>query len=135
MNIQTLTKNYKERFVAFNKRIEEIGTDPKKKAKLGKSPNFLKEVLRPILDELPDLLPGYGFKPTTDTYAMYGEYYRIKAGNTLLGGITIKEDFNLVFTPLFHGQPCGKQHDINSMDDLLAALKEQLERREVACKI
>lgn len=86
MNIQTLTKNYKERFVAFNKRIEEIGTDPKKKAKLGKSPNFLKEVLRPILDELPDLLPGYGFKPTTDTYAMYGEYYRIKAGITLLGG-------------------------------------------------
>ena len=103
--------------------------------KEGKSPNFLKEVLRPILDELPDLLPGYGFKPTTDTYAMYGEYYRIKAGITLLGGITIKEDFNLVFTPLFHGQPCGKQHDINSMDDLLAALKEQLEIREVACKL
>ena len=90
---------------------------------------------RPVLDELPNLLPGYGFKPTTDSYAMYGEYYRIKAGITLLGGITIKEDFNLVFTPLFHGQPCGKQHDINSMDDLLAALKEQLERREVACKI
>lgn len=30
MNIQTLTKNYRERFVAFNKRIDEIGTDPKK---------------------------------------------------------------------------------------------------------
>ena len=35
MNIQTLTKNYKERFVAFNKRIEEIGTYTKKKATLG----------------------------------------------------------------------------------------------------
>lgn len=93
MNIQTLTKNYRERFVAFNKRIEEIGTDPKKKAKLGKSPNFLKEVLRPILDELPDLLPGYGFKPTTDTYAMYGEYYRIKAGITLLGGYNHQRGF------------------------------------------
>ena len=135
MNIQTLTKNYRERFVAFNKRIDEIGTDPKKKTKLGQSPNFLKEVLRPVLDELPNLLPGYGFKPTTDSYAMYGEYYRIKAGITLLGGVTIKEDFNLVFTPLFHGQPCGEQHDINSTDDLVAALKEQLERREVACKI
>ncbi len=31
MNIQTLTKNYRERFVAFNKRIDEIGTDPKKR--------------------------------------------------------------------------------------------------------
>ena len=58
MNIQTLTKRYRERFVAFNKRIDEIGTDPKQKTKLGKSPNFLKEVLRPILDELPDLLPA-----------------------------------------------------------------------------
>lgn len=86
MNIQTLTKNYRERFVAFNKRIDEIGTDPKKKTRLGQSPNFLKEVLRPVLDELPNLLPGYGFKPTTDSYAMYGEYYRIKAGITLLGG-------------------------------------------------
>ena len=66
---------------------------------------------------------------------MYGEYYRIKAGIALLGGITIKEDFNLEFTPLFHGQPCGESRDINSMDDLLAALKEQLERREVACKL
>lgn len=135
MNIQTLTKNYRERFVAFNKRIDAIGTDPKKKTKLGNSPNFLKEVLRPVLDELPILLPGYGFKPTTDTYAMYGEYYRIKAGIVLLGGITIKEDFNLMFTPLFHGQPCGEQLDINSMDDLLVALKEQLERRKVVCKI
>ena len=35
MNIQTLTKNYKERFVEFNKRIEEIGTDTKRKARLG----------------------------------------------------------------------------------------------------
>ena len=77
MNIQTLTKNYRERFVAFNKRIDEIGTDPKKKTKLGQSPNFLKEVLRPVLDELPNLLPGYGFNPTPAAYAMYGEYSRI----------------------------------------------------------
>ena len=135
MNIQTLTKNYRERFVAFNKRIDEIGTDPKKKTKLGQSPNFLKEVLRPVLDELPNLLPGYGFKPTTDSYAMYGEYYRIKAGITLLGGITIKDDINLVITPLFHAQPSREQHDINSTDDLVAALKVVLVRRVVGCKI
>ena len=67
-------------------------TEPAEKVGNGKmeveTPNFLKDVIRPILDTLPDLLPEYGFTKTTDDYAMYGEYYRIKAGIVLVGGFS-----------------------------------------------
>ena len=70
------------------------------------------EVIRPILDSLVELLPEYGFTKTSDKYAMYGEYYRIKAGIVLIGGSSINDDFGLVFTPLFHGQPCGESAEV-----------------------
>lgn len=62
---------------------------------------------------------------------MYGEYYRIKAGIVLVGGFSIDEDFNLYFTPLFHGKACGKSHKIDSIGQLVEIIREQFERREV----
>ena len=108
-------------------------TEPAEKVGNGKT-NFLKDVIRPILDTLPDLLPEYGFTKTTDDYAMYGEYYRIKAGIVLVGGFSIDEDFNLYFTPLFHGKACGKSHKIDSIGQLVEIIREQFERREVKMK-
>ena len=66
--------------------------------------------------------------------AMYGEYYRIKAGIVLVGGFSIDEDFNLYFTPLFHGKACGKSHKIDSIGQLVEIIREQFERREVKMK-
>lgn len=102
MDIQKLTENYRKRFDAF------YGPDPteksgRKKKKRPERPNYLCEVIRPVLDALVDLMPEYGFVKTTDKYAMFGEYYRIKAGIVLIGGFSVDEDFRLIFTPLFHG--------------------------------
>ena len=57
MDIQKLTQDYKERFFAYAEQVAE--NPPKKGKKKGEleSPNFLKEVIRPILDALVDLLP------------------------------------------------------------------------------
>ena len=120
MDIKELTEKYRERFEAFY-HTEGSNTDRKgnRRKRTEESPSFLKEVIRPILDMLPELLPKYGFTKTTDEYAMYGKYYRIKAGVVLIGGFSINEDFGLFFTPLFHGKACGKSHRIDNMNNSL----------------
>ena len=66
MDIQKLTQDYKERFFAYADQVAE--NPPKQGKKKGElaSPNFLKEVISPILDALVDLLPEYGFAKPTD---------------------------------------------------------------------
>ena len=135
MDIKELTERYRERFEDYYRQDENAtGAKGRKRKKTPEVPNFLNEVIRPILDALPDWLPGYGFKKTTDDYAMYGEYYRIKAGIVLVGGFSIDEDFNLHFTPLFHGKACGKSHRIDSIGQLVEIIRGQFERREVKIK-
>ena len=80
MDIKELTERYQDRFDAHYLQDDNgTGRKGRKRKKEVETPNFLKDVIRPILDTLPDLLPEYGFTKTTDDYAMYGEYYRIKA--------------------------------------------------------
>lgn len=132
MDIKELTEKYRERFEAFY-HTEGSNADRKgnRRKRTEESPSFLKEVIRPILDMLPELLPKYGFTKTTDEYAMYGKYYRIKAGVVLIGGFSINEDFGLFFTPLFHGKACGKSHRIDNMKQLVKTISEEFEKREV----
>lgn len=89
MDIKELTERYRDRFDAYYLQDDNgTGRKGRKRKKEVETPNFLKDVIRPILDTLPDLLPEYGFTKTTDDYAMYGEYYRIKAGIVLMGGFS-----------------------------------------------
>lgn len=131
MDIKKLTQDYKERFFAY---AEQVAENPSKKGKKKgdlQSPNFLKEVIRPILDALVDQLPEYGFSKTTDKYEMYGEYYRIKAGIVLIGGLSIDDDFKLAFTPLFHGKPCGQGCEVVDLSQLVITLRREFERRGI----
>lgn len=136
MDIQKLTENYRKRFDDFYEQTEATEEDSgrKKKKTQPERPNFLAEVIRPVLDALADLLPEYGFSKTTDKYAMYGDYYRIKAGIVLIGGFSVDEDFGLVFTPLFHGKPCGKQQKITDSRQLVDVLRKEFQKREVKMK-
>ncbi len=136
MDIQKLTENYRKRFDDFYGQTEATEEDSgrKKKKTQPERPNFLAEVIRPVLDALADLLPEYGFSKTTDKYAMYGDYYRIKAGIVLIGGFSVDEDFGLVFTPLFHGKPCGKQQKITDSRQLVDVLRKEFQKREVKMK-
>lgn len=134
MDIQKLTQDYKERFYTYAEQVAD--KQPKKRGRKHKNeavaqPNFLAEVVRPVLDALVDLLPEYVFSKTTDKYAMYGEYYRIKAGIVLIGGFSIDDDFNLIFTPLFHGKPCGESCEVKDLTQLVNILRQEFERRGI----
>lgn len=134
MDIQKLTEDYRKRFDAFygQNAIENFGG--KKKKAQPERPNFLAEVIRPVLDALVEQLPEYGFSKTTDKYAMYGDYYRIKAGIVLIGGFSVDDDFGLLFTPLFHGKPCGKGQKITDSQQLVDVLRKEFEKRKVKMK-
>ncbi len=62
------------------------------------------------------------------------EYYRIKAGIVLIGGFSVDEDFGLVFTPLFHGAPCGEELKITDSQQLVEELRKEFEKREMKMK-
>lgn len=133
MDIQKLTEDYRKRFDAFyGQEAEDSGR--KKKKTPPERPNFLAEVIRPVLDALVELMPGYGFSKTTDQYTMYGDYYRVKAGVVLVGGFSVDEDFGLLFTPLFHGAPCGEGQRITDSRQLVDVLRGEFEKREVKRK-
>ena len=93
MDIKELTEKYRKRFEAFY-HTEGSNTDREGsgRKRTEESPGFQKEVIRPILDTLPELLPRYGLIKTTGDYAMYGKYCRIKAGAVLIGGFSISEN-------------------------------------------
>lgn len=131
MDIQKLTENYRKRFDAFYRQDATEKLSKKKKDNRPECPNYLSEVIRPVLDALADLMPEYGFAKTTDKYTMFGEYYRIKAGIVLIGGFSVDKDFGLVFTPLFHGAPCGEEQKIADSQQLVELLRKEFERREV----
>lgn len=133
MDIQKLTEDYRKRFDAFYGQEAEDSGRKKKKAR-SERPNFLAEVIRPVLDALVDLMPGYGFSKTTDQYSMYGDYYRVKAGVVLVGGFSVDDDFGLFFTPLFHGAPCGEGQKITDSRQLVDVLRGEFEKREVKKK-
>lgn len=134
MDIQKLTENYRKRFDAFYGQDAAENSGRKKKKARSERPNFLAEVIRPVLDALVDLMPGYGFSKTTDQYTMYGDYYRVKAGVVLVGGFSVDEDFGLLFTPLFHGAPCGEGQKITDSRQLVDVLRGEFEKREVKKK-
>ena len=67
MDIKELTERYRDRFDAHYLQDDNgTGRKGRKRKKEVETPNFLKDVIRPILDTLPDLLPEYGFTKTTD---------------------------------------------------------------------
>lgn len=130
MDIKKLTDDYHRRFDEHAEAVEKNLTRKRGKKQLT-SPNFVNEVVRPILDGLAERLPGYGFEKTTDSYAMYGEYYRIKARMVLIGGFTIDEDFGLIFTPLLKGRPNGDSCKITDFEQLVSIIRHSFEQREI----
>ncbi|WP_289764518.1 hypothetical protein [uncultured Duncaniella sp.] len=134
MDIQKLTDNYRERFEAFYGQPTENISGKNKKKTQPECPNYLCEVVRPVLDALVDLLPEYGFSKTTDKYAMVGDYYRIKASIILIGGFSVNEDFGLMFTPFFRGKPCGESQKITDSQQLVNILRKEFEKRNVKMK-
>lgn len=121
MDILKMTNDYQKN---FNRFYSQFGNKVPKKGKKNKRPNYLQEVVIPILKALPDAMPGYGFLPPTDDYVMFGEYYRVKGGIILYGGFSFGKNFELYFTPLFHGEPCGEKVMLTTLAQLIEILRD-----------
>lgn len=127
MNIQKAMQDYQKRFDEY---YSQFGSKSPAKQKKLERPNFLKEVILPILNALPEAMPGYNFAPPPADYSMYGEYYRVKGGIILYGGFSIGENFELYFTPLFHGQHCGESIEIYTLNQLVKVLQNIYKQRK-----
>lgn len=127
MDIQKLVQDYKKQFDQYYNWFDK---NVKGKKKQPKQPNFLKQVIFPILNALPEALPECGFTPPSDDYAMYGEYYRIKCGVTVLGGLSFGDNFELYFTTLFHGQSCDQKVEITTFKQLVEILRGIYNKRK-----
>jgi len=126
MDIKELTKDYKKQSDDF---YNWFDGNSEGKREQPEQPNFLKQVIFPILNALPEALPECGFTPPSDNYVMYGEYYRIKCGIIVLGGISVGKNFELYFTTLFHGRPCGRKVEITTLDQLVENLRSIYSQR------
>lgn len=127
MDIKELTERYRDRFDAHYLQDDNgTGRKGRKRKKEVETPNFLKDVIRPILDTLPDLLLEYGFTKTTDDYAMYGEYYRIKAGIVLVGGFSIDEDLTCTSRHCSMAKPAVRVKKSTASDNSLKSSANNL---------
>lgn len=127
MDIQKSIKDYQKHSDEY---YSQFGSKVPENRKLSERPNFLKEVILPILDALSEAMPGYGFASPPDNYAMYGKYYRVKGGIILYGGFSIGDNFELLFTPLFHGEPTGEPVEICSLAQLVKILRDIYKQRK-----
>lgn len=126
MDIKKLVKDYKKQSDDY---YNWFDGNNKEKKKQPERPDFLKQVIFPILNALPEALPECGFIPPPDDYAKYGEYYRVKSGIMVLGGFSLGDDFELCFTTLFHGQPCSRKVEITTLNQLVGILRDIYNQR------
>lgn len=127
MDIQKAMKDYQ---IHFDEYYRLFGSKAPKNQKKLERPNFLNEVILPILNALPEAMPGYNFTPPPADYTMYGEYYRVKGGIILYGGFSISDNFELLFTPLFHGQPSGETVEIRTLTQFVEILRNIYKQRK-----
>lgn len=127
MDIQKAMKDYQ---IHFDEYYRQFGSKAPKNQKKLERPNFLNEVILPILNTLPEAMPGYNFAPPPADYTMYGEYYRVKGGIILYGGFSISDNFELLFTPLFHGQPSGETVEICTLTQFVEILRNIYKQRK-----
>ena len=132
MEFNPLIDAYRQRLEAFHKEIETICALPggAQNKKISVSPSYQDEVIIPVYRSLAAEMPGYKIKiPNPKTYFPIKGYYRIKVGITTVGGFSTPEgnDFSLYFTPMRHANPTGKRNKINTTEELMQLIKNQLE--------
>lgn len=133
MNIQKIIDAYTKRLDAYMLEIEKSYASKKGKQKpLSISPNYIEEVIIPVLQGTSDIMPeDKKIKvPNAKTYFPIKEYYRIKVGLTVVGGFSIPdgEDFSIYFTPLKSAMPIGEKVKIETIEQLCQCILMKLDK-------
>lgn len=131
MEFKQLIDAYRQRVDAYYKEIEKIcalQTNGQKK-KIPSSPNYLIEVIVPVLHSLAKNMPDYKIKvPDPKTYFPIKGYYRIKVGITTVGGFAVpeKDDFSIYFVPMRHAKPSSGRYLVKNSENLVQLILNQL---------
>lgn len=131
MEFKQLIDTYRQRMEAYYKAIEQAcasRTDGQK-IKIPPAPNYLMEVIIPVLRSLAKAMPDYKIKiPDSQTYFPIKGYYRIKVGVTTVGGFPVpeKEDFSLCFVPMQHAKPSSQEYRVINTENLVQLIMNQL---------
>lgn len=131
MEFKQLIDTYRQRMEAYYKAIEQAcasRTDGQK-IKIPLAPNYLMEVIIPVLRSLAKAMPDYKIKiPDPQTYFPIKGYYRIKVGVTTVGGFPVpeKEDFSLCFVPMRYAKPSSQKYRVINTENLVQLIMNQL---------
>lgn len=88
----------------------------------------MEEIIIPAIRLLAEAMPGYKIKiPDPKTYRPIKDYYRVKAGITVVGGFSVPEsdDFTLCYTQMWYGRPMGEKYQIESLGALIQLIVNQ----------
>lgn len=94
-------------------------------------PDYIREVIHPILTMLAEALPEYPVHvPPVGSYCLEEGYYKIRVGLATLGGLSrpVGKDYRLYFTTLFKKRELEKI-EIRTMEELIEQVKIELNKR------
>lgn len=128
MDIRQLVEDYRTNADAFYSAITK-GSYRKTSIK-GPSPDYMREVVLPVLNELVRRLPECRLNPPDKSYVMRNDFYHIQAGQMSVGGLQPDEQYNLTFTPLIRQKPAGPRVTVESFDQLAEQVKRAFYARK-----
>lgn len=94
-------------------------------------PNYVDEVIRPILRMVAEALPEYGFTvPSSKQCKLISGLYQIRTPIVCLGGLSYptKNNRKLYFAPLFH-RKAGEKQEVKTLEQLVEMLRAELNKR------
>lgn len=133
MNYKELTDAYKKRTEEFLLYIETTCSNRSGAAIAHRSPSYLEEVIIPVFQSLAIEMQRRKIKiPNPTTYRPIKGYYRIRIGQTTVGGFSVPEngDFAVYFTPMKNAKPIGEKRLVSNAVELLQLINNQLKAKQ-----
>lgn len=130
--IKQLTKDYQERFNAWVNQTTRGGKKQRgrKKAPIPETPNYVIEVIAPIIIELARCMPDHLVEiPDPETYGIgAGDMYHINIRNRSIGGLTYLNygESEIHFIPVSSGKISKERLPVSSIQQLEYIVRKQL---------
>lgn len=130
MDIAKLAADYRQNAEAFYANV----IDPRNKKKThhhAVPPNYLAQVIIPVLRALVRRLPECRLNDPDESYIFQFGYFPVASGLSLFGGLSPDHNYNLTYTPLFKRKASGETVTINTLDELVACVVRDFKNRSI----
>lgn len=128
MNIENLVEAYRQNAEAFYAAVIDTRNN-KKTYGHAMPPNYLAQVIIPVLRELILRLPECRINKPDESYVLRMGYFPISSGLLVFGGLRPDQNYNLTYTPLYKKKGVGETVTINTLDELVAYVERDSRNR------